>query len=136
MNLKLERQSFTDKATFGSLYFNGEFICFTMERPYWKNQPFISSVEAATYTLEPHKSSKFGETYALVNNAIGVTHYKQKASKRYAILIHPANEPEQLAGCVACGMRVSDGRLINSKIAVDKVLNLIKSYNIEKVEIV
>jgi hypothetical protein len=134
--LVIERQEFTKDSTIGSAYFNGDFICYTLERSYLDNKPFVSCIEEDEYELVPHVSKKFGETYALVNKNIGVTHYQESDSVRYAILIHAANSPNELAGCIACGTRKDTDRVYNSRQAVKDLLDIIRTNDIKTVKIV
>ncbi|MDA0126497.1 DUF5675 family protein [Vibrio sp. MarTm2] len=81
---------------------NGNAILKTVERPWKNNQAGISCVPEGEYDLLPHKSPKFGECYALSAPTLGVTIYGP--SQRTHILIHKANYPDQLEGCIAPGM--------------------------------
>ena len=84
----------TSKGTTGKLYLlkSGEHqeICYTIERPWLQNKVNVSCIPAGTYTIKPVKSPKFGNTYQ-VADVIGRTH----------ILIHKANKPSELHGCIA-----------------------------------
>jgi hypothetical protein len=76
---------------------------FTVEREWKDNQAGISCVPAGKYKLIPHSSRRFGETWALVNHDLGVSHWQEDGIPRYAILIHKANYASQLEGCIAIG---------------------------------
>ena len=116
-------RGYTDKGTFGAWYDDsGAFICHSMERPWLNNSPFTSCVPEGTYGLEPYHSSKFGDTYALVNHDLGVG-ILEGESDRYAILIHSANWVEQLQGCIAPG---TDLTVLNGKWAISASRNALK----------
>ena len=102
MILKLLRYGSTPRGTFGELTV-GNHVLQTVERPYLGNAPRISAVPAGRYTLEPHHSDKHGDTWALVNHALGVYHEPDPAAKRFAILIHIANQMHELEGCIGVG---------------------------------
>ncbi|TMO16740.1 hypothetical protein CWB59_12540 [Pseudoalteromonas sp. S326] len=88
--------------TFGELYDEkGEFICFTVEREWNNNKPYVSCVPCGLYDLEPHESPNHGTCYALQQKNLGVTIYGP--SQRTHILIHIANKATELAGCIAPG---------------------------------
>ena len=87
-------------------------IVHTLERPLilsnkWRGgKPFESCVPFGNYLLEPHSSDKHGHVYALVNEDLGVYHYKGDRlyeTDRYAILIHVANWVREIVGCIAVG---------------------------------
>lgn len=88
--------------TFGTLELNDR-VFFTVEKPWLNNKSFESCVPEGDYILIPHKSNKYGEVLALVNTHIGITHYKEHDSVRYAILIHTANYPKDVVGCIGLG---------------------------------
>ena len=89
---------------FGELYSErNKFLAHTLEQNWNDNQPFESSVPSGAYELIPFTSKRYGKTYALQNEDIGVTAYKENCSKRYACLFHPANAQSELSGCIATG---------------------------------
>jgi hypothetical protein len=139
MNLKLLRLDATKHGIFGELIIsNNRFK--TVERLYHDNQPFISSVPPGVYTLEPHISDKHGETWALVNEAKGVYHWKHRNAKRYAILIHVANQASQLAGCIGLGKHLGfikdEIAVTSSRVAVGEALKLLSRDVTHTLEIV
>lgn len=101
----------------------------TIEPPWKDNEPFISCVPEGVYRVWPYQSGKFGPAYILENRRLEVGRYEGDA-KRYGILIHPANAPSQLRGCIAPGLRatemVIDGRkqkaVSDSRAAMDRLL--------------
>lgn len=132
--LILERQRFTDKSIGGSFYADGEFICYSLERPWADNKPFVSCIPKGVYTLEPHEYKGKINTFALVNEELGVTHWQENHSTRYAILIHPANRPEELAGCIAPGLEYDVDLVIDSRDAFGLLYPYLKKY--KKLEVV
>lgn len=87
--------------TFGEIYVNGEFFCFTVERSWNNNEANISCVPCGFYDITPHESPNHGTCYALQQKNLGVTIYGP--SQRTHILIHIANKATELAGCIAPG---------------------------------
>ena len=102
MNIELIRYGNTEKGVFGEIVIGGNKYK-TVERPYLDNLPNISSVPAGVYKLEPHESERWGSTWALVNKSLGVHHWPGEGVKRFAILLHVANRPHELAGCIGLG---------------------------------
>lgn len=89
MHFKLNTFS-TNMGTFGKLTLQGKEVCCTVERPWMDNLPFKSCIPAGIYDIHPVNSPKFGETYQVID-VEGRTH----------ILIHKANKPSELHGCIA-----------------------------------
>jgi hypothetical protein len=86
----------------------------TIERPWIENpagvggMPRLSCVPAGVYTVIPHHSTNFPNTYALVNHQLGV--YYQPGDipagqkwGRSAILMHVGNRVRDVIGCIAVG---------------------------------
>lgn len=94
---------------FGRLFLDGEFLAYTVERPWLDNVPFESCVPAGFYYLAPFNSrTKFpSDTFALHNSDLKV-HVAEtgEPGERFAILIHSANQAGELAGCIALGDRL------------------------------
>ncbi|UTM59214.1 DUF5675 family protein [Photobacterium sp. CCB-ST2H9] len=101
-NFILKRRYF-EHGTYGTLHReDGSTVCCMVERPFLNNKKGESCVPEGTYTLYPHQSPKFGNCYALEAESLGVTRYGP--SQRTHILIHKANSPSQLQGCLAPGV--------------------------------
>lgn len=104
---------------------DGSHVCFVVERADLNNTPNQSCVPEGTYHLVPHQSPKFGACYALEAPTLGVTRYGP--SLRTHILIHSANTPSQLQGCLAPGVDVGviNGEIgvIQSKAAFNALMN-------------
>ncbi|MDF2183474.1 DUF5675 family protein [Grimontia hollisae] len=102
----LTRRYFQD-GTFGTLHReDGSQVCVMAERPWLNNAKSRSCVPEGTYHLLPHNSPKFGVCYALEAPTLGVTRYGP--SLRTHILIHKANTPGQLQGCLAPGVNFGE----------------------------
>ncbi len=82
-------------ATIGKLSY-GDFSCFTVERPWHKNQPFVSCIPEGEYEIKRRNSPRFGDNQWEVSGVVGRSH----------ILFHVANLPSELAGCIGLGERV------------------------------
>jgi hypothetical protein len=88
----------------------------TIERP-WIHEPTgpggrrrESCVPDGEYTVRPHTSSRFVDTYALVNPQLGVWYQPwelpvRQSWGRSAILIHAGNRVADVIGCIAVGLR-------------------------------
>lgn len=90
-----------DIGTFGTLELNDK-VYFTVEKPWKNNTPFESCVPDGEYTLIPHgEYGKDGNVLALVGET--VSHYEDPDFERYACLIHTANYPKDVVGCIGLG---------------------------------
>ena len=139
MIITLERFAYLDTGTFGRLAVGHDQTFYTVEAPWKNNQPFISCIPEGLYELQPHDSRKYGEVYALVNPEMGVTHYKEQSSLRYACLLHVANWPKDVQGCIGPGMsygiRNNEMQVISSRDALEKVLAFIDELVITHIDI-
>jgi hypothetical protein len=72
-------------------------------------RPDRSCVPAGVYDLVLHDSAKHPKTWALVNPDLGIYHEPGDAPAgvglcRFATLLHTANWPSELEGCIGVGM--------------------------------
>ena len=114
---------------------NDSFDSFAIERPWLLNQRNVSCVPAGVYTLEAHSykqgTAQHLETWALVNQELGVYHYPSARANRDLILLHPANRSDQLQGCIApvAHITMSGGKLFgpSSGPTLSRLLTLLTS---------
>lgn len=133
--LVLERQEFTDKSTIGSIYYNGDFICYSLELPWRDNERGKSCIPVGEYELEYHQYKNYLDTYALVGET--VSHWcGEDRLQRCAILLHPANEPHEIDGCIAPGLEKGVDMVDLSAKAFRKLHNTIICKNIDKITII
>lgn len=98
----LKRRYFSH-GTYSTLHrADGSVVCCVVERAWLNNAPSQSCIPEGSYALYPHQSPKFGDCYALESKELGVTRYGP--SLRTHILIHKANSPKELEGCLAPGV--------------------------------
>lgn len=104
---------------FGKMYFTnskGEtlLVGVSMEPKWDGNKKGASCIPVGNYKLVPHNSSKYGSVVAFVNPDLQVYHWEEdipaelKGIARSVCLIHAANWPQELRGCVAVGKAVND----------------------------
>lgn len=128
MNVTLIRDLDDGKCTLGTIDLFGT-ILQSLERPWVPGSeggmPGRSCIPAGKYQLVLHDTEAHPRTFAMVNEALGVYHYNVPQGKqgRTACLIHIANRPAELRGCIAFGMKRAllgnDWMIQQSKIAVD-----------------
>ena len=126
-----------EKETFGVLTF-GEFTCYTVERPWKDNAPFISCIPNGRYHLHSYQSNRFGNSVIIYGGS--VSPYPDPDFERSGILIHPANIADELQGCIALGDRFGtvhgENAVLNSRNTVSEFLSLINTNEIYNLEIV
>ena len=133
MELILER-SYLDNGTFGKLYFNGRFICYTVERPWNNNKKGISCIPEGTYDIQHYTSERYDDNFILVNHDLGVG---WDGTQRTRILIHIANFVDDVEGCIGVGLELHQQTwgVAHSKLAMDVVRKLINEHNIATITI-
>jgi len=138
MMITLERFAYLYEGTFGHFTINDEDF-YTVECPWANNEKFVSCLPESIYDLEPHESKKYGSVYALVNNELGITHYKEANSTRYACLMHVANWPKDVKGCIGIGKSIdiidNKMQILDSRAALNIAAHLIEDLVITRIEI-
>jgi hypothetical protein len=109
MKLELKRFSQDAKATLGDLFVDGKWECYSLERPWLNNEKQLSCIPPGTYKIGLHDSPHFKRT---------LPHLLDVPSRDY-ILIHPANWPSELKGCIAPGQVKGDDCVYKSKTAFE-----------------
>jgi hypothetical protein len=118
VNLTLLRDAADATATLGTLLVSsGSMALQTLELPWVPaltvvvdcGKQGLSCVPAGTYQLALHDTLAHPRSFALVNPELGVYHEPGDvpagvAAVRVAILIHVANYPSDLEGCIGVGM--------------------------------
>jgi hypothetical protein len=93
----LQRFAYLDSGTLGKLTV-GPWSCYTVERPWLDNTPSQSCILEGQYKCEPFSGSRFQDVVQIMD-----------VPDRTFILIHAANYPRDVEGCIGLGDRfVSD----------------------------
>ena len=137
--IRLERFGFEHDATWGRMILTGKQGGYvTVEPPWIYNRPGVSCIPPGVYDLMPHHSERFPTSWALVGR--GVSHSSSQVATRSAILIHPANWPHELQGCIAPGEAIThlEGSLAvtNSKVCVAEIDAHLRDFSGPMIEIV
>lgn len=99
-NYTLKRRYFPE-FTFSTLHRpDGSQVCVMVERAWFDNAPNVSCIPEGDYDLLPTISPKFGACYYLEGGTVTLT----GPSERTHILIHSANLPLELQGCLGAGV--------------------------------
>lgn len=111
MELVLLRTHYKE-STIGILYYQGNFICFTIELPWKDNRRHVSCIPDGCYPLSLQNTYRRGPHFRV-----------ELVPERDGILIHPANNAiEELKGCIAPVSQLTGlGKGTFSKNALDKL---------------
>lgn len=81
---------------------------YSIEDPWNNNIPFNSCVPDGEYDLVPYSSPKYPDTWALVNQSLGIYYAKKDIPAgvvaRFACLLHVANFEDDIEGCMGPGL--------------------------------
>lgn len=93
-----------EQGTFGRLTLPSGEVLFTVEQPWRNNAAYRSCVPCGRYHLIGHHSPKYGETWALEGDTVGVSAATGKP--RFACIFHRANIAENVQGCIGPGIEL------------------------------
>lgn len=112
------RRTYGEQGTNGTIYFDGEEICHTIELPWRNNLQRLSCIPQGCYKLEKRKYTKHGEQIGIPAVLV-----------REAILMHTANNAmKELMGCIAPVTTLTgEGKGSDSTKALAKLKNLVYS---------
>lgn len=118
------RRNYLDNCTMGKLYHEGKFICYTVEKPWKSNIPFESCIPAGIYDLREYNSPKHFNCFVMVNKNLGVGITE---GIRTHCLIHIANFPDEVVGCIGPGLRLhpTTWGVAHSRLAMEELNGLI-----------
>lgn len=115
MILSIRRIFKKENYIIGDMFIDGQYFCDTLELPDKNNQPFISCIPVGEYDIKLSWSQHFQKDLPHVLNV----------PNRSNILIHPANHPKELLGCIAVGRNTIKGGLSESRFYSDMLNRLI-----------
>ena len=136
---KLERFETTDEGTFGKLYIDGKFVCYTGELPRdggdpnKDNETCVDCIPAGTYECNYLVSPKFKCKYYRLQNV----------PNRSGVLIHTGNYcgntkkglQSNVEGCIIVGLGFGELKgqkaVTSSKVAYTNLLNILKGETFE-----
>jgi len=116
----LQRFAYLDSGTLGKLSI-GDWFCYTIERPWKDNQPNVSCIPEGTYACQPFSGTRFQDVIQVMD-----------VPDRSHILIHVANFPYDVEGCIGVGDRfVSDSiepAVYNSKKTLAALMDIFNGH--------
>lgn len=112
MDLELQRQPTNDYCTFGSLFMDGAFFCYTLEPSEHSQFP---DIPMGTYTVQINYSVRFKRLLPLVMGVPG----------RLGIRIHPGNTEKDTDGCILLGTGRTPTSVTDSRTACERFQQMI-----------
>ena len=130
MKLKLYRKFLGNKYTIGKLFVNDEYICDTLEDVVRSEGVKVygeTAIPYGVYEIVLTMSPRFKKVLPLL---LDVPHFE-------GVRIHTGNTEKDTEGCILVGYNKVKGKVINSKIAFDKVMKYLElaTINNEKITI-
>jgi Family of unknown function (DUF5675) len=109
MQLNLKRNLLTSLSTSGLLDIDGQFECYTLERP-------EVQIPLGTYGIEIRYSPRFKRPLPHLLDVPG----------RSDILIHSGNWPRDTEGCLLVGQTLGKDMILSSRLALDPLIQKIQ----------
>lgn len=128
MELKLIRETFTEKSTIGSLYVNGIFFCYTLEDKDRK----LESGGVKEYSKTAIPRGKYKVINSFSNRFKKYLPELVNVPQFAGIRIHAGNTAEHSEGCILVGSTKAVDFIGNSKVTFDKLMKAIQA--VEKIE--
>lgn len=128
MNLKLIRDTFTEKSTQGQLFIDGEFFCYTLEdkdRDLYQQTPLQDIVRQKVFgeTCIPYGAYEVGLTYS--NRFKKVMPQIFDVPGFTGIRIHNGNTIEHTAGCPLVGYTKGVDSVYKSRLAFSRLMTIL-----------
>lgn len=128
MELKLIRETFTDKSTIGSLFVNGIFFCYTLEDKDRK----LESGGVKEYAKTAIPRGKYKVINSFSNRFKKYLPELVNVPQFAGIRIHAGNTAEHSEGCILVGSTKAVDFIGNSKVTFAKLMKVIQA--VEKIE--
>lgn len=110
MNIKLVRNSSSDKGVYGVITKDNIPLCVTLELPWKTNKRNVSCIPMGYYNVEKYSSSKYPNVWQI-----------KGVNGRSSILIHIGNFLKDTQGCVLVGTSFGNGCINQSAKAIKKL---------------
>lgn len=149
MTLLVKRIYNCDKYCISHIYIYGEYICDAIEDP----DRMLDQSQTLQYIKDHKVYAKTAIPTGLYELSLDIVSPKYSKSKYYmdfckaklprimnvkawdGVLIHTGNTADDSAGCIIVGYNKVKGKVINSKIAFEKLYNILKTAKNEKIYI-
>lgn len=123
MKLQVKRYNSQDDFTQGLLFIDGKFECHTIEDEQRTVKVYSeTAIPNGTYEIKLRTEGRFHQNYSSKFKLFhkGMLHVTNVPNFEY-ILIHIGNDDDDTAGCLLVGRGASEGSIIESTIAYEKM---------------
>lgn len=115
MDIQVIRYRRTEESTQGIMFLDGEFFCYTIEKPWKNNEKSVSCIPPDTYKLDFRRdvtplTSEYRGRFKWFDYHLEV----KDVPGRTGIYIHVGNSEKDVLGCLAVGKQASDDYVGNS----------------------
>jgi hypothetical protein len=128
MELKLIRETFTEKSTIGSLYVNGIFFCYTLE----DKDRRLESGGVKEYAKTAIQRGKYKVVLSFSNRFKKYLPELINVPQFAGIRIHAGNKAEDSEGCILVGATKTVDFIGQSQVTFGKLMKAIQA--VEKIE--
>lgn len=134
--IRVVRDSYSDMGTFGKLYIDGKFFCYTVEQVWNDNKTDVSCIPEGTYKLmrryspivKKTSAGEFDEGYEITG-----------VQGRTFVMIHAGNSKRDLRACLACGDSLgyvhNEWAVLNSRTTFRGLMHRLEEHNDWEIEI-
>lgn len=124
MKLLLERYEFTDNATIGKLFVNGQFFCYTLED---KDRKIEEGSEEKVHGQTAIPRGIYEVVIDYSNRFKCQMPRLLDVSEFTGIRIHAGNFDADTDGCILVGIGVGKNRLFNSRVAYNRLMDRLEA---------
>lgn len=124
MRLILARRKEEKNSTPGDLFFDGAWICHTLELKYLNNVRNHSCIPTGIYQVRIRDGRKEGSRFKYPHIAFFDTDYTSWVKDRDHILIHSGNTVDDTTGCIIVGLGRSKDSVWRSRRALRKLMRI------------
>ena len=139
MNLQLKRFRYTSDKTFGKLYIDGKFFCYTLEdtlRPWGIKVRGITGIPAGEYNIKMSESWRFKRVLPMIYSEDNGYELKNAGVSFKGIRIHRGNYPRDTEGCILVGLTINDWGVGDSTKAEKRLVHRLKDIDVETITII
>lgn len=127
LGLHLIRKEVTDEFVSGELILYSSdgselFRCYTIERPWEDNKPYVSCIPPKPYEREEYEVDVLESSPAFNYKHLWI----RGVPNRTVIKVHIANRAPELNGCIAPGLDYSNGQVLRSGDAMKELMSYFK----------
>ena len=136
LELKLKRFDKKADCTFGKLYINDVFFCYTLEDEDRNISDSMTDEDIRKVKVKSETAIPTGRYEVIINfsNRFKVLMPLLLNVKGFlGIRIHPGNTDEHTDGCILVGNKMSGERILNSRVTYNKLFSILRAQKKNKI---